>query len=135
MPKTDSAVVAVFDGTSQAQAAATDLTANAFAGDHIHLATSSDVKPSDRTTIGPAVRYHDGDVKEWLECVRGEDSETERQQYEDAVHTGKSLVGLNTPRQMAGRAAEILNRHSPVTLQVDEETGTVPTAPSSGSHS
>ncbi len=39
--RTESAVVAVFSTISDAQAAAGELTANAFAGDHIHIASES----------------------------------------------------------------------------------------------
>ncbi len=114
--RTESAVVAVFDGTSQAHAAAAELTANAFAGDHIHIA-SSDAEVATIST--PAIRSHQRGVDDLLQEVSGERSETKRCQYEQAVEEGKALLGVRTPMQMKDKAAEILSRHGPRDVRLE----------------
>lgn len=131
--RTESAVVAVFDGTSQAQAAAAELTANGFAGDHIHIASSG---AQVATMSRPAVRSHERGVDDLLEEVRGERSETERCQYEQAVDEGKAVLGVRTPMQMKDKAAEILSRHGPCDVRFENtvpyrfRVRTVPRLPS-----
>ena len=116
--RTESALVAVFDGTSQAQAAAAELTANGFAGDHIHIA-SSDAKVRVESISTPAVRSHQRGVDDLLEEVRGERRETERCQYEQAVDEGKALLGVRTPMQMKDKATEILSHHGYVDVRFE----------------
>lgn len=125
LKKTESAVVAVFSNISDAKAAAGELTANAFAGDHIHLALSN-------TKAGPAMnpprsRYAghlEENVESWCDTTFGHNREIERERYEDALRNGNALLGLDTPEQMVDTAAEILNRHSPVDLARHRRTNT-----------
>jgi len=129
--KTESAVVAVFDGASQAQAAAAELTANAFAGDHIHIASSNTEMVPFST---PAIRSHQGGVDDLLQEVSGERSETKRCQYEQAVDGGKALLGVRTPRQMKDKAAEILSRHSPCDVRLENTVRDADSSAAAPSH-
>ena len=111
---TESAVVAIFGDSSAAQAAAAELVTNAFAGDRIHITSESQPTPSNHGSVqNPRVGDLQPDVKRWVESVFGHDSDTE-QRYEEAVRNGKALLGVSTPDQMVGKAADILNRHLPV---------------------
>lgn len=109
---TESAVVAVFGSSSEAEAAAAELVTNAFASDHIHLAKTP--VPSEHTSVQPPAGHREPDVRQWMESIFGHDSETERQHYEEAVRSGRTLLGVSTPDQMAADAADILNHHGPV---------------------
>jgi hypothetical protein len=112
---TESAVVAIFGDSSAAEAAATELVTNAFAGDRIHITSESQPTPSNHGSVqNPRVGDLQPDVKRWVESVFGHDSDTERQRYEEAVRTGKTVLGVSTPDQMVGKAADILNHHLPV---------------------
>jgi hypothetical protein len=112
---TESAVVAIFGDSSAAQAAAAELVTNAFAGDRIHITSESQPTPSNHGSVqNPRVGDLQPDVKRWVESVFGHDSDTERQRYEEAVRNGKALLGVSTPDQMVGKAADILNHHLPV---------------------
>lgn len=105
---TESAVVAVFDNSVAAEAAAAELVANAYASDHIHLAAKTPAGSEQ-----PGAGHREPDIKQWVESVFAQDNETERQHYEEVVRDGSTLLGVSTPDQMAGQAADILNRYEP----------------------
>ena len=114
MATTESAVVAIFGDSFAAKAAATELINNAFAGDRIHIAETQPV-PSNPDSVGSSrVAHHEADVNHWSESVFGQNNQTERQHYEEAVRNGKALLGVTTPDQMVGEAADILNHYSPL---------------------
>jgi hypothetical protein len=111
--RTERTVVAVFRDLSEAQAAAQELTTNAFAGDHIHLA--SEVAPAagaERPPRPHPAGHQEGSVDQWLESL-GAENEPQRQDYQNAIRAGKALVGVTTPEQMVDMAARILKHHSP----------------------
>jgi hypothetical protein len=118
MPKRiESAIVAVFRNISDAQAAAGELTANAFAGDHIHLASENNkavpaIDPPQSREAG----HLEKNVESWCEATFGQNQKIERDRFENVVRGGNALLGLDTPEQMMDTAAEILNHHSPVDL-------------------
>jgi hypothetical protein len=115
--KTEAAVVAVFRNISDAQAAAGELTANAFAGDHIHIAAEN-TESTPRTDQQPSrdAGHLEKNVESWCKATFGQNQETERDHYKRIVHGGNALLGLDTPEQMVGTATDILNHHSPVDL-------------------
>ena len=110
---TESAVVAVFHNSVAADAAAAELVTNAFASDHIHLAAKTPT-PCEHTLVQLPAGHREPDVQQWVESVFGQDSETEREHYEEVVHNGGTLLGVTTPDQMAAEAADIVNHHEPV---------------------
>src|ERR1035438_8814010 len=115
--KTEAAVVAVFRNISDAQAAAGELTANAFAGDHIHIAaedTESTARANPQSSRDAG--HLEKNVESWCKATFGQNQETERDHYKRIVHGGNALLGLDTPEQMVGTATDILNHHSPVDL-------------------
>src|SRR4051794_14049402 len=134
MTRTESAVIAEFDDPSAAQAAAAELTASAFAGDHIHVVSDTpSIPPNDKPVPYPAIEHDERDIKGWLESVCGQDSETERPHYERAVRNGKVLLGVSTPDQMVDTVAEILTHHSPLEVRRDGGSASSPaSAPADG---
>jgi hypothetical protein len=123
--RTESAVIAVFRDLPEAQAAAAELTANAFAGDHIHL--TSDANRSHPCSHSGS-RYsgsgrYEGNLDNWLEAMFPEDGENERQRYDEDVRSGKVLLGVTTPQQMLDTAADILHHQSPIDLRVHRDRG------------
>ncbi len=112
---TESAVVAVFGNSYAAEAAAAELVTNAFASDRIHLAAKAPSTSSNKQeSIQPQAGHREPDVQQWVESVFGQDSESERQHYEEVVRDGRTLLGVSTPDQMAAAAADIVNHHEPV---------------------
>ena len=113
--KTESAVVAEFRSLSEAEHAIEDLTANAFAGEHIHV--TSDMTraraPAD-VPLPYSAGHYEKDVRHWLTSMFGQNAETEQAKYENVVHAGRALVGVSTPEQMLDNAADILTHHSPL---------------------
>ena len=116
---TESAIVAEFRSFLEAEAAVGELAANAFAGDHIHV-TSDAMQARVPAEVAPpeygGAAHYDKDVRQWLESMFGQNAGIEQQPYENAVQTGRILVGVTTPEQMADRAADILGHHSPLHL-------------------
>jgi len=115
MTTIESAVVAIFGDSSAAEAAAAELVTNAFAGDRIHITSASQPAASNHGSVqNPRLGDRQPNVKRWVESVFGYDSDTEQQHYEEAVRNGKAVLGVSTPDQMVGKAADILNHHLPV---------------------
>lgn len=114
LTRTESVVVAVFGNSFVADAAAAELVTNAFASDHIHLAAETPLAPSEHDLVQPRAGHREPDARHWVESVFGQDSETERQHYEEVVHNGRTLLGVSTPDQMAADAVDILNHHEPM---------------------
>lgn len=113
--KSESSLVAVFGNVSEAEAAATDLVKNAFAGDHIHILSESNSPRSDDDTTEYARAGHAvQDVERWSALVFGRASKAEYQHYKKAARRGKALVGVSTPSQMVDDATEVLTRHAPL---------------------
>ena len=115
--KTESAVAAEFRGFAEAEAAVGELVANAFAGDDIHV--TSDKAQARAPAEVPLPQYggaghFEKDGRHWLESMFGQNAETEQQNYENAIHAGRVLVGVTTPEQMLDKATDILNHHSPL---------------------
>jgi hypothetical protein len=119
--RTEAAVVAVFGNISDAQAAADELTANAFAGDHIHIASEgTESNPAIEALQSHSAGHFARDMETWCKSTFGRNQKTERERYENAALDGHVLLGLNTPEQMVDTASDILNHHSPVDLAQDD---------------
>ena len=129
MPKrTESALVAVYRNLSEAEAAAGELTAHAFAEDHIHLVSEHNrAVVSAGSQAPPDAGHMEEDVPTWCAATFGRAEERERHRYESAVRHGKVLLGLDTPEQMLDMAAEILKHHSPVALARHDAAASVET--------
>ena len=111
---TTSTVIAVFANSYDAQAAARELTKNAFAGDHIHVTCDTEQDNS-----GVCTQFNDaghllGGVREWLDAMFRDPTEFAWQGYETFVREGKILMGVVTPEQMMTAVEDILSRHWPV---------------------
>jgi hypothetical protein len=113
--RTEVAVFAAFGGPSDAHAAIAELTANAFAGDHIHLTAN----PASTLSEYPAWPYENTpdqqrNVSGWIESGLRELSDSHEKRFLEAAVTAPVVVAIRTPSQMADKAAEILNRHGPL---------------------
>ncbi|MBV9083847.1 MAG: hypothetical protein JOZ62_14305 [Acidobacteriaceae bacterium] len=113
---TETAVVAAFRDLADAEAAATELTANAFAEDHIHITTGTADSWTD-TPYPVRAGHVAGPVWNWFQSIFGRDDKRERRRYDDVVREGKVLLGLDTPQENADMATEILSHHSPVHIE------------------
>lgn len=115
--RTEATLIAVFRTLSDAKAAAGELTAHAFAGDHIHLA--SDDQDADLGGKPPPphdLGHREKSVKRWCDALGPE--ATERSRFEDAIRQGNALLALDTPEQMVETASGILNQHAPLDVAV-----------------
>jgi hypothetical protein len=115
--RTEVAVFAAFGGPADAHAAIAELTANAFAGDHIHLTTN----PASTLSEHSAWPYENTtdqqrNVSDWIESGLRELSDSHEKRFFEAAVTVPVVVAIRTTSQMADKAAEILNRHRPLGL-------------------
>jgi uncharacterized protein (TIGR02271 family) len=107
---TRSTLVAVFRTAADAQAAANELKANGFSQDDIYM-SSDYAQPAAAEGIR---ERHEGGVVGWLKRVLGHEDETDQTAYETAVHSGNTIVSVEVNNDNLDRAADILNRHSPI---------------------
>lgn len=116
--KKGSPVVAVFRNIADAQAAAQELTANAFAGDHIHIVFEHpETSVSYDMAKNPRSGHREKDLATWFESMFDQDQRREREFYQNAIWRGNALLGVDTPQQMADTAMMILGHHSPVEVR------------------
>jgi hypothetical protein len=115
--KPESAVVAEFRGFPEAEAAVGELAADIFAEHHIYV--TCDLTQA-RAPAHISLRQYAGagryetDIRCWLESIFGQNAGAEQENYQNAVHVGRVLVGVTTPEQLLDTAADILKRHSPL---------------------
>ena len=139
--RTQSTVVAVFRSRSDAEAAMQDLKSSGFAESDIFLSsgdTTTGTIDRQDVTRTETVRHHEGGVKGWFKSLFGEDEENEGPYYENAVTSGHILLSVETTDENMDRAADILNRHSPIDVQrdageTDVTTGSTRTTAGAGS--
>jgi len=117
---TQTTVVAVFRNTSDAQAAEDDLLASGFTEQDIYISSGT----SSGTAGTGTTDTHEGGITGWFKRLFGQDDDSERPYYETAVRAGSVLLSVDTTDQNADRAADILNRHSPVNIQEEAATDT-----------
>jgi hypothetical protein len=120
MPKGSAVLVAVYRNLSDAEAAAGELTAHAFAGDHIHV-LSRDSRAIDAGGSPRLPGRVEQNVNAWCAAAFGLAHGTKQERYDTVLRKGKTLVSLNTPEQMVDTATEILQRHSPIDVTVGAE--------------
>ena len=121
--KTQTTVVAVYRNLSDAQAAAAELKANGFSGRdiYIHSGESGATDPS-HTSEHVQYSHHEGGITGWFKSLFGSGERTpEQRDYENAFSSGNAILGVETTDEGAERAADIMNRYSP--LNVHEEAG------------
>ena len=115
--RTQSTVVAVFHSQSDAQAAVDDLKANGFQSNELFTSTDTQGTASMDTGTGRAEpRHREGGIKGWFKSIFGQDEETESPYYENAMDRGNVFVSVDVSDEDVDRAADILNRHSPIDI-------------------
>jgi len=112
--RTESTVVAVFHNTSDAQAAAEELQASGFSQDEIYMNYAD---RTDTTVIDAGSSRHEGGIAGWFKRIFGSDDDADRHYYEDAVSSGNVLLSVDTNEANVDKAADILNRYSPLDVQ------------------
>jgi uncharacterized protein (TIGR02271 family) len=62
----------------------------------------------------------EGGIKGWFRSLFGTQEEAEEQRdYEEAFRSGNTILALDTTEDNAERAAEVLNRHSPMNVHTE----------------
>jgi uncharacterized protein (TIGR02271 family) len=112
--RTESTVVAVFRSTSDAQAAAEELQASGFSQDEIYMNYAD---RTDTTVRDAGSSRHEGGIAGWFKRIFGSDDDADRHYYEDAVSSGNVLLSVDTNEANVDKAADILNRYSPLDVQ------------------
>jgi uncharacterized protein (TIGR02271 family) len=112
--QTRSTVVAVFRTAADAQAAGNELMANGFRQEDIYL--SSEEQPAATEGIR---EHHEGGIAGWFKRVFGSEEETDQTEYETAVRSGNIILSVDVSDANLDRAADILNRHSPINVHRD----------------
>ena len=129
--KTFSTVVALFQNEADARSASDDLRANGFSSDDIFI-TSDNTRFDQQEMVDQRYEHHEGGIKGWFKSLFGQENDEDRSYYESAVSKGNVCLTVDVTDQNMDRAADILNRHSPVEIQKDEG-GTGVTANAYGS--
>jgi uncharacterized protein (TIGR02271 family) len=115
--RTQSTIVAVFRDASKAEAAATELKANGTNANDIYIS-------SERTTNGGSTSegstHREGGFIGWIKSIFGENDQSDRQNYENAVQRGNVLLSVDTADGDVDRIAEILDRHSPLDIHTED---------------
>ncbi|MFL6350992.1 MAG: YsnF/AvaK domain-containing protein [Bryobacteraceae bacterium] len=108
--RTQSTVVAVFRDISDAEAAAQELEASGFSENEIYI------NSGDRTEVtrDEGTGHHEGGITGWFKRVFGSDDESDRPYYENAVTSGHAVLSVDTHEENVDKAADILNRYSPL---------------------
>ena len=118
---TETSVVAVFNNSGDAQAAADDLKKNGIDSDDIYISSYDSSAQDDAPQTGYSetrTPHHEGGFIGWLKSMFGSDEDDpDRYQYEEAARTGKILLSVSVPEEQAEFVADILERHSPVNVQ------------------
>lgn len=118
---TETSVVAVFNNTGDAQAAADDLKNNGVDSDDIYISSyESSAQDAAAQTGYSETRtlHHEGGFIGWLKSIFGSDEDDpHRSQYEEATRSGKILLSVSVSEEQAEFVADILERHSPVDVQ------------------
>lgn len=119
--RTQSTIVAVFRDASNAEAAATELKANGTNANDIYIS-------SERTATGSstseASTHREGGFIGWIKSIFGENDQSDRKNYENAVQRGNVLLSVDTADRDIDRVAEILDRHSPVDVHTENAGAT-----------
>lgn len=118
---TETSVVAVFNNSRDAQAAADDLKKNGIDSDDVYISSydSSTQDAAPQTGYSETrTQHHEGGFIGWLKSIFGSDEDDpDRYQYEEAARSGKILLSVSIPEEQAEFVADIVGRHSPVDVQ------------------
>ena len=118
LERTEATLIAIFRTLSDAKAAAGELTAHAFAGDHIHLASGdNDAELSGKLRPTHDLGHREQNVENWCDAL-GPETARERHRFEAAVRQGNTLLALDTPEQMLETASGILKQHAPLDIAI-----------------
>jgi uncharacterized protein (TIGR02271 family) len=115
-PTTTHTILAAFRNSTDAKAAADDLTAAGFPRDQISVEGEGLSSASSGSTKHP----HEGGIKGWFKSIFGEEEHADRSRYENAYRQGRSLLRVDVSENDIERVEAILNRHSPINLQEDD---------------
>lgn len=114
MAGTVSTIIAVFKDGSNANAAATDLSAAGVAREDIHLESQ---KPG--TGASRAHTSAEGGITGWFKSVFSQEDDADRSGYENALSQGNFLLRVDVDEDDIPTVEDILNRHSPVDIHAD----------------
>lgn len=123
---TQSSIIAVFRKFSDAQAAIKDLQAAGIPSNDIYLETGSG------DLSGPGTKKREGGIVGWFKSIFGDESESDRSYYEDALTKGMSLVRVDTAEDQIDTVEQILNRHAPENVVSDEDVAPSTSARATG---
>jgi uncharacterized protein (TIGR02271 family) len=107
-------LLAVFRDQATAQAAINDLDAGGFTA---HETYNTGATGDTKAASGSA--GHEGGIVGWFKSLFGDDENADYSGYQSAVQSGGVAVSVQADAENTDRAIEILNGHSPVSVQED----------------
>ena len=121
---TNQTIVAAFNTSADAQAAAADLQAAGISRSDIYLESSSATSSSPEATDSYASRsaHNEGGVVGWFKSLFGEEQSGEHAGYQNTLAKGGYLLSVDAAEAHLDTIEEILNRHNPVNVTSDDTT-------------
>ena len=117
MPNTtNTTLIAVFRSVADAQAASTDLQAAGIPRSDIYIETDASSAKSSRSHAAS-----EGGITGWFKSIFGAEDHEDRPVYERAISHGNALLRVDVDEDEIASVENILNRHSPVEVQTEDE--------------
>lgn len=122
---TRSTVIAVYRNNSDAQGAAAELQANGFNARDIFISSADTAVASEEAETRDYATHHEheGGVTGWFKSLFGH-SESDRDDYENAVRSGNVLLSVETDDQNTEAVGDILDRFNPVDIHREDSGAT-----------
>ncbi len=122
--RTQTTLVAAFRNSSDAKSAADDLRDNGFADDNIYISSAAQGETS--------VQYDEGKKKNWFTSLFSHDDAEDQATYDTALHSGHTVVSVQTNEENLDTAVDTLNSHSPIDVH-SQAAGTATSAATAAS--
>lgn len=120
----DTAIIAVFSTSTDAQAAAKDLKDCGIPSADIYIENAPGTKSSQTST-------NEGGLSGWFKSIFSHDDESDRTYddsdrayYEQAIQRGRTLLRVDADEDEIPTVEDILNRYSPVDIHAEEDGST-----------
>ena len=118
----ENTILAAFQSSANAQAAAAALQQAGIPRDDIYLETRSN------SATELKQESTEGGFTGWVKSLFSEDDDAERSRYESAIQQGTSLLRVDVLEEEIPAVEEILNRYSPVDVHAESAIASSPTA-------
>jgi uncharacterized protein (TIGR02271 family) len=112
----ENTILAAFQSSADAQAAATELQQAGIPRDDIYLEAKSN------QGFGVNQESGKGGFTEWVKSLFSENDHVDRSGYESAIQRGATLLRVDVLNEEIPTVEEIINRHSPMDVHADAGT-------------